>query len=140
MRLKGRLDKESKKATYDVLVYDSGVGGLSIAREIRRHLPAATLLYVSDSAAFPYGTKEADWLVERVHKVLTQVLTRYQPRTFVMACNTASTIVLPSIRGRYPQPVVGVVPAIKPAALLSQKNLSAYLPHRRPFPGIIPKI
>lgn len=111
---------EQAVSSFDLLIYDSGVGGLSIAQEIHSQLPALSQLYLSDNAAFPYGTKEPDWLVHRVESVIQQLLRRWQVKLIVMACNTASTIVLPSLRQQLQLPVVGVVPAIKPAAKISR--------------------
>lgn len=105
-----------------VLVFDSGVGGLSIFQAIARHLPGVSLRYLSDNAAFPYGTRAEDELIQRVEQVMTQALARIQPDLLVIACNTASTLTLPMLRQRFPLPVVGVVPAIKPAALLSRSK------------------
>ncbi|MFW7377656.1 MAG: glutamate racemase [Oligoflexus sp.] len=107
-------------ASSDVLIYDSGVGGLSVSQEISQRLPFLKQLYVSDNAAFPYGIKEHDWLIRRVEAVLQQVLSRSPVKMLVMACNTASTVVLPSLRQKLQIPVVGVVPAIKPAAQMSR--------------------
>ena len=105
-----------------ILVFDSGVGGLSIIGEIRKLLPYCPLIYASDNAAFPYGTKSEAVLVERVDAVLHRILQRYPADIVVIACNSASTLALPRIRSRFEQPVVGVVPAIKPAAALSQNR------------------
>lgn len=102
-----------------VLVFDSGVGGLSVLQEIRQQHRACKLFYSSDNAAFPYGTKSEDELIERVDKVLHQLQALSAADMIVVACNTASTIALPRIRERFSQPVIGVVPAIKPAAKLS---------------------
>lgn len=107
-----------------ILVFDSGVGGLSVMREIQQRLPGCHYLYASDNAAFPYGTKTEQELVSRVDQVLHQLLhhadAHYGPvDIIVVACNTASTLTLPHIRSHFSQPIVGVVPAIKPAALES---------------------
>ena len=102
-----------------VLVFDSGVGGLSILAELRRALPQCQLTFACDNAAFPYGTKDEDTLTERVDRVLRTLIQRVQPDIVVVACNSASTLVLPRIRSHFDKPVVGVVPAIKPAAALS---------------------
>lgn len=99
-----------------VLVFDSGVGGLSIAAEIRRRLPGVSLHYLMDSAAFPYGNKDDDYLVARVVSVCLDAVTQHQPRLLVVACNTASTLALPALRAALAIPVVGVVPALKVAA------------------------
>ena len=110
-----------------ILVFDSGVGGLSILQSIRQRLPGQDYIYASDNAAFPYGLKTRDYLVERVDKVLRALIKTQQPDVIVVACNTASTVALPSIRAHFTSPVVGVVPAIKPAAALSRSGVIGLL-------------
>lgn len=99
-----------------VLVFDSGVGGLSIYEPIRQQLPELNFLYAFDNACFPYGELSESRLVERCCQVITAVLARHPVDLVVIACNTASTHVLPTLRPMLSIPVVGVVPAIKPAA------------------------
>lgn len=110
-----------------VLVFDSGVGGLSILQEIHRHIPRCQLVYACDNQAFPYGTKAEDELVARVDAVLKALIAAIQPDIVVVACNTASTLALPRIRAHFANPVVGVVPAIKPAAAQSQSKVIGLL-------------
>lgn len=110
-----------------ILVFDSGVGGLSIVREIQKKLPFASLVYASDNAFFPYGTKGEAELIARVDAVLHRILASYPVDIIVVACNTASTLALPHIRGHFTQPVVGVVPAIKPAAAQSKSQVIGLL-------------
>lgn len=107
------------KAMPAILVFDSGAGGLSVAAEIRQHLPGLTMYYQMDDAAFPYGIKEDAWLEQRIVKVCTEAVERLKPTMLVVACNTASTLALRSLREQLSIPVVGVVPAIKTAASLS---------------------
>ena len=97
-----------------ILVFDSGIGGLSVAREIGKVLPAAGMDYVADLAIFPYGALEPDALVARVMALMETVLGRLDPAALVIACNTASTLVLPPLRARFKLPIVGTVPAVKP--------------------------
>lgn len=101
---------------------DSGVGGLSIAEHIRKTCPDSPLLYLADNGAFPYGDKDEGWLVERVVKLAQTLVAQYPVQLLVLGCNTASTVVLPALREVLSIPVVGVVPAIKPAAALSQSG------------------
>ncbi len=110
-----------------ILVFDSGVGGLSIAEAIQATLPHCNLAYASDNAAFPYGTKTEDELIQRVDRVLHELQSATGADIIVVACNTASTIALPKIRERFDIPIVGVVPAIKPAAQLSQTKVIGLL-------------
>jgi glutamate racemase len=103
-----------------LLVFDSGVGGLSVLREIRALLPAAPTVYAADSAGYPYGTKSASEIAVRVPALLGRLTERYDPALIVIACNTASTIALADVRAALDLPIVGTVPAIKPAAALSK--------------------
>ncbi|WP_078320103.1 glutamate racemase [Oceanospirillum linum] len=107
------------KISAPVLVMDSGVGGLSIAAHIRKTCPDTPLFYLADNGAFPYGDKDEGWLVDRVVKLAYQLVNQYPIKLLVLGCNTASTVVLPALRKALSIPVVGVVPAIKPAAALS---------------------
>lgn len=99
-----------------ILVFDSGVGGLSVAREIQQRLPWLPLVYASDNGFFPYGTKGEAELIARVDLVIHKLLAHYPADILVVACNTASTLTLPHLRRHLSLPIVGVVPAIKPAA------------------------
>lgn len=103
-----------------ILVFDSGVGGLTVAAEIARMRPGARLIYVADDAGFPYGRLAEAALVARVICVMERILKLHQPGLVVVACNTASTLALPHLRTRFSMPFVGTVPAIKPAALASR--------------------
>ncbi|MGZ8283735.1 MAG: glutamate racemase, partial [Allosphingosinicella sp.] len=103
-----------------LLVFDSGVGGLSVLRAIRELLPQAPIVYAADSAGFPYGTRTAAEIEARVPALLGRLAERYDPRLIVIACNTASTIALDAVRAALDLPIVGTVPAIKPAAALSK--------------------
>lgn len=110
-----------------LLVFDSGVGGLSVLREIRALLPAAPIVYAADSAGYPYGTKSASEIAVRVPALLGRLTERYDPALIVIACNTASTIALGGVRSALDLPVVGTVPAIKPAAALSKSRVIGVL-------------
>ena len=92
-----------------VLVFDSGVGGLSVYDEIRQLLPNLHYLYAFDNVAFPYGEKTEAFIVERVVAIVEAVTRRYPLSMVVIACNTASTVSLPALRARFGFPVVGVV-------------------------------
>lgn len=99
-----------------VLFFDSGVGGLSVVLPARKLLPTAAFVYAADTAGFPYGTKTEAEIAARVPALLGRLVERYRPRLVVIACNTASTIALAVVRSALDVPVVGTVPAIKPAA------------------------
>lgn len=110
-----------------VLFFDSGVGGLSVLAAVKKALPEAPILYVADNGGFPYGTKSEEEIATRVPALLGRLVERYDPALLVIACNTASTIALPFIRSALQIPVVGTVPAIKPAALLSKSHVFGVL-------------
>lgn len=110
-----------------ILIFDSGVGGLSIVDEIQKKLPFASLIYASDNAFFPYGTKSEAELIIRVDSVLRKIIAVHPVDIIVIACNTASTLTLPHVRNHFQQPIVGVVPAIKPAAVLSKSQVIGLL-------------
>jgi len=103
-----------------ILVFDTGVGGLSVLKEIRALIPNAPIVYAADSAGFPYGMKSAGEVAARVPGLLGRLAERYDPVLIVIACNTASTIALDAARAALDLPIVGTVPAIKPAAALSK--------------------
>lgn len=103
-----------------VLVFDSGVGGLTIFRALLEQTPDLQVIFASDNAGFPYGTRTEYSLLQRVHRVLDALISKFSPDLVVVACNSASTVALPSLREKYDLPFVGVVPAIKPAASLSK--------------------
>ena len=113
-----------------VLVFDSGVGGLSVYDEIRSLLPDLHYLYAFDNVAFPYGEKSEEFIVERVVAIVEAVTRLYPLALVVIACNSASTVTLPALRERFAFPVVGVVPAIKPAARLTRNGIVGLLATR----------
>ena len=102
--------------TAPILLFDSGVGGLSVLAPVAAALPTAPLVYVADNAGFPYGTKTEAEINARIPALLGRLVERYKPQLVVIACNTASTIALATVRAALDVPVVGTVPAIKPAA------------------------
>jgi len=110
-----------------VLFFDSGVGGLSVVTPVRALLPQARLVYAADTAGFPYGTKTEAEIAARVPALLGRLVERYRPRLAVIACNTASTIALDVVRSALDIPVVGIVPAIRPAALSSKTRVIGVL-------------
>jgi glutamate racemase len=110
-----------------LLIFDSGVGGLSVLRPIRALLPSAPIIYVADSAGYPYGTKTEGEIAARVPALLGRLAERLDPELIVIACNTASTIALDSVRAALDLPIVGTVPAIKPAAERSRTRVIGVL-------------
>lgn len=105
----------------NVLIFDSGVGGLSVFQEIKKLLPTLNYYYVFDNEAYPYGELLQETLIARVNALVIKMTQQFAIDLVVIACNTASTIVLPSLRSALAVPVVGVVPAIKPASLLASR-------------------
>jgi glutamate racemase len=110
-----------------ILVFDSGIGGLSVLRAIRAGLPRARVVYVADDAAFPYGAWEEQALSDHIVALMGRLIAAHAPAAVVIACNTASTLVLPPLRERFPLPFVGTVPAIKPAAEQTRSGVVAVL-------------
>ena len=105
-----------------ILVFDSGVGGLSVLADIRAALPQASIVYAADNAWHPYGTRSEAEIAARVPALLGRLAERCRPRLIVIACNTAATIALANVRAALDLPIVGTVPAIKPAALASKSR------------------
>ena len=110
-----------------ILFFDSGVGGLSVLGPTRALLPTAPIVYAADSAGFPYGKKSDAELAFRVPALLGRLVERFHPRLAVIACNTASTIALDHARAALDLPIVGTVPAIKPAAEMSKTRVIGVL-------------
>jgi glutamate racemase len=111
-----------------ILVFDSGLGGLTVFAEAVRLRPDAQFFYAADDAGFPYGRLGEAQLIARVLAVIARLVARIAPDVVVIACNTASTLVLPHLRAAYPKlPFVGTVPAVKPAAAQSRSHLISIL-------------
>lgn len=110
-----------------LLFFDSGVGGLSVLGPTRERLPTAPIVYAADSAGFPYGTKSEAQIASRVPALLGRLVERFSPRLVVIACNTACTIALDHVRAALDVPVVGTVPAIKPAAEMTKSGVIGVL-------------
>lgn len=110
-----------------ILVFDSGVGGLSILSHVRQLLPQSPIVYAGDNAWYPYGTRSEGEIAARVPAVLGRLAERYRPRLVIIACNTAATIALSDVRAALDLPIVGTVPAIKPAALASKTRVIGVL-------------
>jgi glutamate racemase len=110
-----------------ILLFDSGMGGLTVARSVRHELPFAHLVYSADNAAFPYGAWDEEALVQRILFVMDELIRRVEPDVVVIACNTASTIALRALRDTFGVPFVGTVPAIKPAAAQTKSGIVGVL-------------
>ena len=107
-------------------VFDSGVGGLSVLREIRRELPGEELLYVADSGFGPYGDLP-EQLIEARSVALIEFLLSQQVKAIVVACNTITGVAIRRIRARFPVPIVGMEPAVKPAAATTKSGVIGVL-------------
>ncbi|MBC8037105.1 MAG: glutamate racemase [Rhizobiales bacterium] len=110
-----------------VLLFDSGMGGLTVARAVASQLPDAHLIYAADNAGFPYGAWKEDALVRRIVDVMGAFIARCGPHIVVVACNAASTAALAQLRESYKLPFVGTVPAIKPAAAQTKSGIIGVL-------------
>ncbi len=125
------LDAGAPPRAPRALVFDSGLGGLSVLAEIRRLRPDVEIVYAADDAAFPYGRLSEAALVARVETVMARLIGEIELDIVVIACSTASTLALPPLRAAYPRlPFVGTVPAIKPAAASSRSGLISVLATR----------
>jgi glutamate racemase len=113
--------------TPNILIFDSGLGGLTVFREVVKARPDARYVYVADDAFFPYGSHSEETLVGRVVPLMAELIATHAPDIVVIACNTASTLVLPHLRARFTVPFVGTVPAIKPACSASKSKLVSVL-------------
>ena len=108
-------------------VFDSGVGGLSVLREIRARLPHESLLYVADSGHVPYGEKSAEFIRARSQHI-AEFLLGQGAKALVLACNTATAAAVAELRERYPAlPIVGMEPAVKPAAAATRSGVVGVL-------------
>jgi len=107
-------------------VFDSGVGGISVLREIRAQLPAEHLIYYADSGHCPYGGKPREKIVER-STAITEFLLARGAKLVVVACNTATIAAVEQLRATYPIPFVGMEPAVKPAAALTKSGVVGVL-------------
>ncbi len=103
-----------------ILIFDSGLGGLTVLREVVQARPDAHYVYVADDAFFPYGHHGEDEIIARVVPLVGELIQRHAPDLVVIACNTASTLVMSHLRNAYTLPFVGTVPAIKPACASSK--------------------
>lgn len=110
-----------------VVIFDSGVGGLSIARELRSLLPNLDIKSISDPEFFPYGNKTGKSILNRVLSLIPNICETEKPDALVLACNTATTIALSEVRKKVSIPIVGVVPPIKPAAEKSRSKIIGIL-------------
>ena len=107
-------------------IFDSGIGGLSVAQAIRQLMPAEHLIYVADTAHAPYGDKTDDFIFQRMD-IITRYLLQSGVKAVVVACNTATTAAISKLRSAYPLPIIGVEPGVKPAVLVSTTKVVGVL-------------
>jgi glutamate racemase len=117
---------EKSQTRQPIGVFDSGVGGLSVLREIRRELPGEDLLYVADSGHAPYGDKSAG-LIETRSIAIVEFLLSQHAKAIVVACNTATGVAIQTLRARFPVPIVAMEPAVKPAAAHTRSGVIGVL-------------
>ena len=110
-----------------ILVFDSGVGGLTVYREVVKARPDARYVYLADDAGFPYGDQPEASLIAHIVAVIGKAIAEHRPDLVVIACNTASTLALAELRAKFSVPFVGTVPAIKPACAQSRSKRVAVL-------------
>lgn len=120
-------DPSSVASDAPILFFDSGVGGLSVLRAAQLALPQAPIVYAADFAGLPYGNKTEIQITARVAGLLGRLVERFQPRLVTIACNTACTIALNEVRAALDIPIVGTVPAIKPASEQTQSGVIGLL-------------
>lgn len=116
-----------RHGTPRLIVFDSGLGGLTVLRALREAVPEARVTYIADDAYFPYGAKPDDVLIARLHTVIGDAIAERSPDAVVIACNTASTVGLTALRSTHSLPFIGTVPAVKPAAMLSRTCMISVL-------------
>jgi glutamate racemase len=117
----------SRHGTPRLIVFDSGLGGLTVLRALREAVPEARVTYIADDAFFPYGALADETLIARVLDVIGGAIAGLAPDAVVIACNTASTVVMTHLRAAHALPFIGTVPAVKPAALLSRSCMISVL-------------
>jgi glutamate racemase len=105
-----------------IIFIDSGIGGLPYLEWIKERMPEESFVYLADNENFPYGTKSKDVLKHIMYDLMSELVLKYNPKAVVIACNTASVISLAYLRENFSMPIIGVVPAVKPAAFLSDKK------------------
>ena len=122
----GALTAATTPADDPIGVFDSGVGGLSILRELRRQLPHEYLLYAADSKYAPYGERDRA-LIERRAEAIVQFLVNQGVKAIVVACNTATSVAVEGLRSRFSLPIVAIEPALKPAAVITKSGVVGVL-------------
>jgi glutamate racemase len=115
-------------------IFDSGLGGLSVLREVRQQLPAEDVVYYADNAYFPYGSRTAEEIQSRSEAIAAALLAQ-NAKIIVVACNTASSVAISHLRERFDLPFIGLEPAVKPAVQLTRSGKVAVLATPRTVTG-----
>ncbi|MBK4775262.1 MAG: glutamate racemase [Pantoea sp. Edef] len=110
-----------------ILIFDSGIGGISVYNEIKKQIPDLYYIYVFDNAGFPYGNKTKLFIIKRIINIIKKISSKYLVSLAVIACNTASIIALVELRKYYSFPIVGIVPAIKPSVKITKNGIIGLL-------------
>lgn len=111
-------------------IFDSGIGGWSVLREIRRELPGEALVYVSDAGHAPYGGRSNEYIAARAQAIAAWLFGR-GAKALVVACNTATAAAVAGLRERFHAPIIAMEPAVKPAAALTRTGVVGVLATRR---------
>ncbi len=119
----------------EIAFVDSGIGGLPYLSALREKLPQAPIIYVADNKNFPYGSKDETQIRKGMLELVASILKRYNPSLLVVACNTASVVALETLRSNFSVPFVGIVPAVKPAAIASKTRSIGVLATERTIKG-----
>jgi glutamate racemase len=111
----------TSRLSYSIAVIDSGIGGMSTLSYISKTLPSENIIYIADSNYAPYGGKSDQEITNRMVKIFDFLLTK-KTKLFVLACNTATASSISKLRERYPYPIIGMEPAVKPASKITKNN------------------
>lgn len=122
----GAIPLTTSIADAPIGMFDSGLGGLSVAREVRASLPAEQVIYYADSAYCPYGTRSPEEIADRCRRITAELVDR-GVKAIILACNTACAVALPELRARFSLPIIGLEPAVKPATRLTRTQRVAVL-------------
>lgn len=134
-KIKKVTSVQLKTAQPTILIFDSGVGGLSIYHEVKQLLPDLYYIYAFDNDAFLYGEKSGEFIIKRVIRFIDQIQQKHTLAIAIIACNTASTVSLPALRAHFQFPIIGVVPAIKTATKLTRNGIIGLLATKTTISG-----
>lgn len=116
-----------QKNNQPIGVFDSGVGGLSVLIELKKKLPNENFIFLADQLNVPYGEKTTEELVGFMYKITNYLIKKHKIKMFVVACNTATVHTIEELRSKYSFPIIGTVPAVKPAARNTETGVIAVI-------------